>query len=250
MIEHEATSRGCAVILLTHQEDPALQLKQLATLKRYRADGIVLTAAPESSFATLQSELAGLPLVALDRPLWDEVDSVILKNREAACEATTHLLEHGHTLIACVTGVPEVYSFQERISGYREAMRARCMQDQLVVAKDYDQLRTAVRNVLTSDRRPTALFTLSNMATFSALTAIKELQLAPKREPALIGFDDVGYADLVSPTITTVRQPTDMLARHAVNLLFRRILNEGNGRVEHISLAGELRYRRSCGCVC
>ena len=122
-IELEATRQGLSVILLTHQEDPDRQSKQLSVLRRSRADGVILVAAPGSDMERLRRELGSMPVVALDRPLWDEADVVMLLHVEAAQLATRHLLEHGLHEIACVTANPSVYSFQERIHGYEQAMR-------------------------------------------------------------------------------------------------------------------------------
>jgi len=248
MIEQEAAARGCAVILHTHNESPELQSRQLATLRRYRADGVILTCAPGSDLHSLQKELTGIPLVALDRPLWDEADAVLLRNREASRMAVEHLLSHGHTAIACITAAAHMYTFSERVAGYREVIAGAGLREHLIVADNYEQLQGAVGRALDGRDAPTALFSLSNMATFSVLLSLTKAHHKVSRELALIGFDDVDYASLLNPSLTTIRQPIGNLSQQAVQLLFDRILYGDKRQPERIMLPGELVRRHSCGC--
>jgi LacI family transcriptional regulator len=248
-IELEATRQGSSVILLTHQEDPERQSQQLAVLRRSRADGVILTAAPDSDMERLRHELGSMPVVALDRPLWQGADVVMLRHREAAKLATRHLLEHGIHEIACVTANPGIYSFQERILGYEQAMLKAGENVTVIAAADYGALQTAVRKALKRRPKLGALLALSGMATVSALKAIREVQADHARKVAVIGFDDADLAVLVQPAITVVVQPTDLMARESVRLLFKRI-GVGRSLPElRVQLDAELVQRNSCGCV-
>jgi LacI family transcriptional regulator len=87
------------------------------------------------------------------------------------------------------------------------------------------------------------------MATVSALKAIREVQADHARKVAVIGFDDADLAVLVQPAITVVVQPTDLMARESVRLLFKRI-GVGRSLPElRVQLDAELVKRNSCGCV-
>jgi LacI family transcriptional regulator len=248
-IELEATRQGSSVILLTHQEDPERQSRQLAVLRRSRADGVILVVAPDSDMDKLRHELGGMPVVALDRPLWEGADVVMLRHVDAAKLATQHLLEHGIEEIACVTANPSVFSFQERMQGYEQAMQAAGRKATVIATADYGALQTAVRKRLIRRPRLGALFALSSMATVSAIKAIREVQAEHPREIALIGFDDVDLASLVQPPISVVVQPTDLMARESVRLLFRRISADAPLAVQRIELYAELVRRNSCGCL-
>ncbi|SNT38278.1 transcriptional regulator, LacI family [Granulicella rosea] len=248
-IEQEATRRGWTVMLLSHQESVAQQSKQLAVLRRSRVDGVILTPAPGSDPEQVRKELHGMPVVALDRPLWTGVDHVMLRNREAAEMATQHLLGHGYGEIACATASPEIYSFVERIAGYRAAMARAGLGDELILAEDYTRLRAAAGEALR--RRPTlrAIISLSNMATFAVVQAIRDVKHEGEREVAMIGFDDVDFATLVEPAITVVRQPTEAFGHEAVALLVQRLTEEAATPLQQRLLAAELVVRASCGCA-
>jgi len=248
-IELETTRFGASVILLTHQEDPVKQSRQLEVLRRSQCDGVILTAAPNSDPVKLKRELGTMPVVALDRPIWDDGDVVMLQHRQAAREATLHLLEHGIKEIACATTDPNIYSFQERILGYEEVMRQAGQKSHVIVAGDYGALQDAVHASLLEPPRLGGLIALSNMATVSAMLAIREIHQIQPPKVALIGFDDVDLAILVEPAITVMVQPVDRMARETVNLLFRLI---GSGRdlpPQRIMPEAELIRRNSCGCL-
>lgn len=248
-IELEATRRGWTVMLLSHQESVAQQSKQLAVLRRSRVDGVILTPAPGTDPEQVRKELHGMPVVALDRPLWAGVDQVMLENRKAAELATRHLLDHGYREIACATASPEIYSFVERIAGYRAAMAKAGLAQELIVADDYPTLRAMAGETLR--RRPNlrAIISLSNMATFAVVQAIRDVKQESAREIAMIGFDDVDFATLVEPAITVIRQPTEAFGHEAVRLLIERLTQTAAEPAQQRSLPAELVVRASCGCV-
>jgi LacI family transcriptional regulator len=255
-MELEAHRRGFAIILLLHEEDKDRQLQQLATLKRYRADGVILAATSTGTPDEIRLVLAETPVVAFDRMLSCGFDSVTLRNAEAARAATDHLLQHGYRRIACVTAKSDLFTFKERILGYTEAMEVEGYEPMVMEAIDYDDLRLMLASALSNRRRPDALLSLSNMATRSILFAFNDMSLIGKDRLPLIGFDDFDFAPLMTPALTVIRQPVDLMVRYALDLLFRKI--DGRGKTirpegpvsedQVITLAGELICRHSCGC--
>lgn len=248
-MEEEARKQGCSVILLTHQDRMAQQQEHLLTLRRYRADGVVLVATPGTRLEDVRSVLPHVPLVALDSYLSPEADSVVLRNREAARTATEHLLAHGYRSIYCLGAKPQVYSISERMLGYRDAMSAAGCEARLITPDDYEHLRYELGASLRGPHPPDAILSLSDFATLHVLTTFTESGLTRAERLPLIGFDDFGYAPLMDPPLTVIRQPIETMARYALSALFRRIEQDGEGEVQTISLPGELIRRRSCGCV-
>jgi len=248
-MEEEARKQGCSVILLTHQDHMEQQQEHLMTLRRYRVDGVVIVATPGSKLEEIRTIIPNAPLVAFDSYLSPQVDCVLLRNREAAKSATEHLLSHGYKSIFCLGAKPDIYSIRERIAGYTEAMQAAHSSPALIVAQDYDELRYTLGAALRSKVPPDAVLSLSDFATLHTLTTFGELGLGRQKQVALIGFDDFGYAPLMEPPLTVIRQPVEKMARYALSTLFRRINSPATTEVQQIMLPGELIRRRSCGCV-
>jgi LacI family transcriptional regulator len=248
LMEEEARQRGCTMVLLTHEDRLTEQLAHLATLRRYRADGVILTGTHGTTVKAIHAAIPDAPVVAFDYYVSSSLDAVLLNNRESARLATEHLLGHGYRNIACVTGKPEVFSFTERAAGYSETMAARGLSPWLITAPDYDQLRSTLRTILQSEKRPGALLPLSDFATRTVLTVYKELGLKGPDYVPVLGFDDPDFAALVDPALTVIRQPIAELVRNAMSLLFGRIDSTAPKRARTISLPGALVIRRSCGC--
>ena len=248
LIEGEARRRGYAVILLTHQENLEQQAHQLATLRRYRTDGLILAPAAGSSLEEIRATIPGMPVVALDRVISPEMDSVALRNHDAARTATEHLLQHGYKRIACVASRVEIMSFQQRWQGYGEAVAAKRRPALLIEAPEHDQLRYLLCSTLLDRQRPDALLCFSNRATWTVLQAYDELSLSRPARLPLLGFDDFEMAPMVDPPISVVRQPTENMVRHAISILFERIGGNETLEVQNIALLAQMIYRRSCGC--
>ena len=248
LIEEEARQRGCTMVLLTHEDRLEELLAHMAKLRRYRADGVILTGTPSTTVRGIRTAFPDVPVVAFDHFISSSLDAVLLNNREAARMATEHLLGHGYASVACVTGKPEVYSFVERMAGYSEAMLAHGQCPWLITAANYEQLASVLRDVLKSEKRPAALLSLSDFSTRSVLTIYKELNLKAAEYLPLVGFDDPDFAALVEPPLTVIRQPIAEMVRSVMGLLFSRIDGSAPKKAQIISLHGEMVIRQSCGC--
>jgi len=120
----------------------------------------------------------------------------------------------------------------------------------------YDEASTPemVRKIVQSwskvKSRPTAVFSLNNVTTLRFLQSMKDEGLNIPDSIALVGFDDFSLAPLLSPPLTAIRQPAQVLGSQAARLLFQRMKNgEGSdqNRVK-MALPVELVIRTSCGC--
>lgn len=247
-MEEEARHQGWTVLLLTHQDHLEQQYEQLQTLHRYRAEGVLLTAAPGSDVRKIRLLLPNVPVVAFDSFLAADVDSVLLRNRESARLATAHLLAHGYRRIYCVGAKPATYSIGERVAGYSEALAAAQLEPALIVPDDYLKLHHMLATALSGKRPPQAILALSDFATQHVLSTFEDLGLDARQRPAMISYDDFSFAALLDPPLSVVRQPTESMVRYALNALFRRIRNEAGDEVVSLQLPGELVLRSSCGC--
>jgi LacI family transcriptional regulator len=102
-----------------------------------------------------------------------------------------------------------------------------------------------------SKDHPTAIFSLNNVSTGHLLWALRKVDFAIPQKIALIGFDDLEFAALLSPPLTVIRQPAANLGIQASKLLFERIAAakgpEGGFSIKLV-LPVEFVIRESCGC--
>src|SRR5690606_31287285 len=100
--------------------------------------------------------------------------------------------------------------------------------------------------LLDLENPPTAIFTANNLITLGALETINRRRLRIPEDVAVVGFDDVYWANSLNPPLTAVRQPGFEIGKRACELLIQRI-NKPDRSVASIILKTELMIRKSCG---
>jgi LacI family transcriptional regulator len=142
-----------------------------------------------------------------------------------------HLIDGGYQRIGCITGPRKVSTAMDRLAGYRSALRAggiRYNKD-LVRHADFREAGgyAAMESLLELPEPPEALFVTNNLMTVGALECLAKKGVRAPDDIAVVGFDDIPWADLVVPSLTTVAQPTYELGRTAGLLLKDRIASPG-----------------------
>jgi LacI family transcriptional regulator len=166
--------------------------------------------------------------VVIDREAAREaVDSVLVDNVRGGELATAHLVGNGYERIACITGPPRTSTGNDRLEGWRRALAAagRETPDALVVRADFKEEggHAAAAALLASATPPDAFFVANNLMTVGVLAAVAEAGLEVPVHVGVVGFDDMSWARLLRPPLTTVAQPTYELGRVAAELLTRRV---------------------------
>jgi LacI family transcriptional regulator len=142
-------------------------------------------------------------------------------------------LAAGHRRIAFLGDRSEIFTAEERRSGYRAALAEAGVSvdpslERMGLA-DSETAHAAALDLLTANERPTAIFAGQNLIAVGAIRALR--RLGCQHEIALIGFDDLMLADLLDPGITVIAQDPYALGRQAAELLFSRMDgHEGPGR--------------------
>lgn len=236
-VEEIAREHDVAVIAASLDEDPEREHEVVAAFSSRRVDGLII-APTASEHAFLQREIrSGIAIVFVDRPpLGVDVDSVTTDNREAAAQATAHLIYAGHTSIGFVGDFASISTANERYLGYLDAMaEAGVRVNPTHVVHDVHDEETAARAVtcmLAEDDAPTALFTAQNLITMGAVRALRSL--GRQQDIALVGFDDFTMADLLDPAITVMAQDSRQIGRLAATLLLARIADPGAPIATHV----------------
>jgi LacI family transcriptional regulator len=196
-------------------------------------DGVVLASVDVTQQHLAEPNRFGTPVVCLgDSVEFPEVDRVMPDDEGGSRAATEHLLGRGAGRIAMITGPPG--AGVARIRGYRQALEGagRAFDPGLVRAGDWTRQggREAMRALMTRER-PDAVFCANDLMAIGAMDVVHELGLRVPDDVALVGFDDVEAATLVSPTLTTVINPGYQAGRDAGRLLVERMSGSyGDGR--------------------
>jgi LacI family transcriptional regulator len=247
-VEDVAQPAGFSVLLCNTDNDPAREERYVDAALAEQIAGVIISPTGSSPHVRRIVE-AGVPVVVIDRRLEDtEVDTVIADNETGAAAATAHLIESGYRRIACLTGPADVFTATSRLAGYRLALaRAGRPYDGALVRhadRRHDGGNRAMTSLLALDPRPDAVFVANNLLTGGAVEAIFEHGLTMPTDLGLVGFDDLPWARLVRPALSTVAHPTYELGKAAAELLRAR-QNDPDRAAALITLPTQLRIRPS-----
>lgn len=198
---------------------------------RSRLAGLVLTA-PMSERAELIAALLArkvslVRIIAATQDPQDGMPCVWVDDREAAYEVTEHLIQLGHQRIGFLSGGSAHLSSTERYAGYEKALADYNItpDKHLVVPGDYtfdDGFRGA-RRLLALREPPTAIFGCNDEIAAGALAAAKSAGINVPFDLSIAGFEDSPFSRQSWPALTTAKQATEDIARHAARLLIARV---------------------------
>lgn len=197
-------------------------------------DGIVMASVDVSMYASVGPSAVGTPVVCVggifDHP---RVDLVAVDDEVGAHAATKHLVERGARRIAMIQGPAE--SGTARADGYRRALAeaGRECDPRLMARGDWTRRggRQAMQQLMSLEERPDAVFCANDLTAIGALDTTRELGLSIPADVAVVGFDDVDAATIVTPALTTIRNPAYETGMAAGELLLDRML----GRYDDVS---------------
>ncbi|MBP2475670.1 LacI family transcriptional regulator [Crossiella equi] len=252
-VESEASAAGYTLLLVDTHDETATEHAAVRALRSRRVDGLLLTPSAGAGH-TLLPELRQLntPVVLIDRlPSHGLLDQVGPENAGATAALVTHLAGLGHSRIGLISGAPGLTTTAERVHGYRHGLhRANLPVDEDLVVSGESAVTPAgqaLRRLLALPDPPTAVVTGNNAMLTGVLRAMRAAGLRPGRDLALVGYDEVEWADLVDPPLTTMAQPITEIGRTAVRMLLERIA-EPERAARTVRLPARLVHRQSCGC--
>ncbi|MFB7932382.1 LacI family DNA-binding transcriptional regulator [Streptomyces sp. NPDC056039] len=257
-VEACALEHGYSLLIADPHDDPEHERKVVRLLHERRVDGMIVapSAAPRGLLAYLERH--DVPAVFLDRlveaPAADggpRFDQVCADNAEPTSKLVTHLAGLGHRRIGLVAGRPGLSTTTERITGYRTglAFAGLSYDERLLVHGDSEAAggERATADLLSLGVPPTALVTGNNAMTIGALRALRARGLSVPDDIALCCFDDFAWADLFSPRLTAIAQPSKDIGARAVRVLLER-LAEPDRPARTVRLPSAFVHRTSCGC--
>jgi LacI family transcriptional regulator len=159
------------------------------------------------------------------------VGSVCVDDYEGGRLATGHLLATGHRAVALLAGPPASQSGRQRADAYRAMLFGAGIEERTgwvrPCSPDVEGGYRAAYQLLKSQPEVTAVFCYNDLVAVGALQARLRLARQVPRDLAVVGYDDIPLAALVTPPLTTCRVPRYELGVQAVELLLRRIAGAG-----------------------
>ncbi len=215
------------LVLCTTNEDDDPDRSLRTRLMEGVTDGALLVLPSESPTEIGTLLQGGYPFVAIDPvvPMPDQIPVVAAANWAGAKTATEYLIELGHTHIGLISGPSQWCATIDRLAGYQAAMLAAGLPLVAALVREAEPTTDGALQVaaqlLARPHAPTAIFAMSDAMALGVMRAARQRGLLVPQDLSVIGFDDVEMATIMTPALTSVRQPFQGLGRVGVDVLFR-----------------------------
>lgn len=256
-VEDTARAYGYLVIVCNSDRNPRVELSYLNTLNDYRVDGVIFAGGglnDEGYLAAMNHVMQVFQqrnaiCISLGKHLFPSYP-VIVDNKLIVQTATGYLIRLGHKRIAYISG-PELLTTTElRLAGYRDALREHEIKvdESLILTGNYrvDSGMQAADKIHIMDERPTAVLASNDLMAIGCMTRLKELRYKIPDDISVMGIDDIPFAQIVDPPLTTIAVPMYELGKVGVESMIK--LHEGKV-LDHtgILLPHKLIIRKSTG---
>jgi LacI family transcriptional regulator len=219
----------------------------LAALIARNVDGVIISPVDAvKSRAAVAAASKRVPLVQVDRHINVESDVVSVDHSHGIHLVLDHLVAQGCSSFAFVTTTRRVNVASERLEAYIKCVRPidRASAD-LVFPGDLSIAWGAEAATRIADRsHPQAIVCANDLIALGVLRTLRRRGIRVPEDVAVTGYDDLVFADMVEPRLTTVRQPLGPLGREAARLVISAIESPGRPRHE-LRLLPELVVRES-----
>jgi len=251
-IQDVLEEHGYDLIIYNTDGNKERERKCLRSAQQNRVDGIIgifsylaiddLRSLLDQNIAIVKSEVEYTDIGEL--PL----DSFYVDNRAAAYTAVAHLIEHGHTRIAMIGG-QAAPPRDTRILGYRQALSQHNIpiDETLILNGDFTEKSgyEKMQDLLNLPHHPSAVFAANDLMAIGALIAIREAGFMVPDDIAIMGFDDIPAARLITPPLTTIAHFPEELGRRAADLLMERLNGAAPKEGRSVEMPYELIVRES-----
>lgn len=241
------------IILCDTGEDPEKEELYLNMLMEKQIDGIILATVSKKNPVLDDLFAKEVPVIFIDNlpNIKSNYDSVIIDNSKASYMAVEHLIKLGHKEIGIITGRIEETTGNERLMGYKKALEEYkiTVKDSLIAVGDFKEASgyENMNKLLKVNKDMTAVYVASSKMTFGAIKAIKGQGLDIPEDIALVGFDVHDTSGLITPSITTVTQPEQLIGKVAGELLIKKLQSSDEQFCQKIVLDPGILIKDSCG---
>lgn len=243
----EVRKFGYTTIISDTDENLDTEEIELQQVMSRNVEGLIIAPCGDKWEHLKQLHDQGLPIICIDRYFETlDIPFVSTDNYVGAYTATKHLIENGHSMIACIQGVQQSTPNRLRVNGFIDAMESEGIRNYTIAGDDFSAQNGYLETLLLLQQkeRPTAIFTLSNTIAMGCMKALKEMNVAIPEDLSLITFDDHPYLDYLATPLSCIAQPVSDISKIAVKFLISR-LNNDEVNIDQILLKPEMKFKKS-----
>ncbi len=246
--EEVGSDRGFELLQVLSRRDSSHELDRVSALLKYKIGGLILIPGLHSEETFQLIQRSGTPVVVVDRVVRNEgVDLVSFDNRGAMSEAAGRLIALGHRRILFIVRQKGLLVAQRRIAGLDDAAAASPAEVAVEIFEcEHDEaaLSRHLADRFRKPKAPTAIIASNSTLAAMTIRALNAHGIACPARVSLLAFGEPEWADLVTPRLSVVRQPTDLMARRAWEFLIRRMDGKAEG-TQREEMKAEVIFRAS-----
>jgi LacI family transcriptional regulator len=211
-------------------------------------EGVIISSVQQKAERLREFESRGMKLILLDQKIENMECHISFEYKEGAYGAVKHLFNLGHRKICLATTPLTRWTRREIYAGYRQALEELgigCGDQMILMEENEHEIendeeltyenksgKMKAREFLLRRSRPTAVLCVNDMVAFGFIQELHAQGVRVPQDVSVIGFDDIPFAALFSPALTTVHCPTIEIGRIAAQLLRQKlhgVINAGFG---------------------
>ncbi len=249
--ESRLQTEGYVLMLASTDGSVEREANFVRAMEEHRVEGVLITPAAAELGALAGLRTRGVPTVLLDRKATaDEFCSVTVDDVRGGELAARHLFETGHLELAFVNGPSSVRQCRDRRQGVRKAVRSVSKTKKVEVTEVSVGALTVrhgedvVERILAMSPRPTAVMCANDLLALGVLRGLASRGVRVPDDLAVTGYDDLIFGSMLSPALTSVRQPAFELGVAAAELLLDEVRNPDH-RHREVRFEPELVVRTS-----
>lgn len=250
-IQEVFISKGYQVLVMQSDENPELELKNVKTLIHYMVDGLIIAPTIESNNMEyyLTQYNNGYPIVFMSRVQESlKVPKVILNNKKWSFFATEHLIRQHYKKIYYLCAHSNLSVSKDRIEGFKKAMEKHKIPKEnykiIEAGLTAEKGMEIVEDLIYHNDLPDAFFCFNDWVAMGVIKKLMNYGYQIPDEIGVMGFTETRIAELITPRLSSVTQPTFEMGVKTAELLLKQIKNNLN-EPETIILNGEVNIRES-----
>ncbi|MGB6104695.1 MAG: substrate-binding domain-containing protein [Pusillimonas sp.] len=252
-LENTLDELGYTVLLTCYRNKPEVELRGVRAVLERHVEGMAIIGTqhhPSILRLVRRQQIPYVLMWATDQER--QHPTVGYDNRLALRRITSYLVQLGHRHFAVLAGPYDTQQLaMQRVSGVRDVLTEYRIEldADAIVATPYDTeaVRVATRRLLARVPRPTALICNNDLLASAAIAECRALGVSVPADISITGFGDWELAQLITPTLTTMRSNPVYIGEVSAQNLIAQINGTASAEVAQTEFEPELMIRESTG---
>ncbi|MCB2295044.1 LacI family DNA-binding transcriptional regulator [Clostridium algoriphilum] len=222
-IEYYAHKEGYKILLCNSYQDSAKEKDYIEMLRRHQVDGIIMGS---HTLETAEYMNTDLPIVAIDRNISENIPFITSDNYHGGVLATKLLIDKGCRKLAHISGPLEINTpANKRYQAFVDVTNEKNIDNVIIQGKldTFEGYKKLVYKLFKEHPNIDGVFASSDIIAASIINIADNLGKKITKDLKIVGYDDISIASLIVPSLTTIRQPIDAMAKLTIEVLLNQM---------------------------